>query len=294
MNITEKKFEFDENHGVQMSAEPQMQAIAAQFSSRGLAKSVEKDTEAQILRENQTRAEEPEAYRLSELSEGYITARYRHGKDTMSGNDLLEYFCETRARRTQNADFSESAPSDEAIVRGEAEKACVLSVKSDREPEIAERIAALPQKIRTLPEETVEKIKLSTPIWFDKSSPDTNSERRRFPLSAFAAILAIAMSLTLVVASSVIVHHGEGRLNSLKIEASELSGEITEMRSELSVKNDLLTIREIAINEFGMVDEEFVRMEYVSNNEGDTVVIYEEEEEHRVGLSALLSALGLK
>ena len=294
MNITEKKFEFDGNHGVQMSAEPQMQAIAAQFSSRGLVKSVEKDTEAQILRENQTRAEEPEAYRLSELSEGYITARYRHGKDTMSGNDLLEYFCETRARRTQNADFSESAPSDEEIVRGEAEKTCVLSVKSDNAPEIAERIAALPQKIRTLPEETVEKIKLSTPIWFDKSRPDTKSERRRFPLSAFAAILAIAMSLTLVVASSVLVNHAEGRLNTLKIEVSQVSSEVSDMKSDLSVQHDLLALREIAVNEMGMVDEDFVRTEYVSNHSEDSIVILEEEEEKNVGLSAILNALGIK
>jgi hypothetical protein len=113
-------------------------------------------------------------------------------------------------------------------------------------------------------------------------------------LSAFAAILAVAMSLMLVVASSVMIYHGESRLNTLKIEASDLSDEIFEMKNDLGAKTDLLAIRDVAVNEFGMVSEAYVRQEYLASDAEDSIVVYEDEGEQMIGLGALLNALGIK
>ncbi|MBE6589218.1 MAG: hypothetical protein E7643_03485 [Ruminococcaceae bacterium] len=294
MDNTEKCSAVDTEYGVEISAEHRMNEMAAQFSSRGLVKSVERDAETQIRRETKTREEEPDAYRLSALSEEYITERYRHGKELMNGGDLLDYFDETRAVRTKDADFASSCQSDELVKSGDAKKACIVSVRSEKKPLMREKISKLPQRIKTLPTETVERVKLSAPLWFDGSKPDTSRETRRFPLSAFASILAIAMSLMLVVASSVLINHAEGRLNSLKIEVAQLEGDVADMKSDLSVQNDLLALREVAVNELGMVEEDFVRMEYVSKDTEDSIVILDEEEEQTVGLSAILNALGIK
>ena len=55
-----------------------------------------------------------------------------------------------------------------------------------------------------------------------------------------------------------------------------------------------MEIRRIAIEEYGMVDEDYLKMHYISLGAEDSVEQYEDEGEKKVGLSALLSALGIK
>ena len=279
---------------LEVSAEARMCDIEARFSARGLAKSVEKDTAAQIRREEEISAKEPTYYRLSLLSEECVEERYRHGKEMMDGEDLLEYFEESRAIRAEGADFSDTLPADELVKSGEAEKQCTLSVRSERRVSMRERVSMLPQTVKHLPTETAERVKLSMPLWFNGARADTSRETRRFPLSAFAAILAIAMSLMLVVASSVLVNHAENNLNTLKLEVSQLRSEVADIQAELAVSTDVIALREVAVNELGMVDEDFVRVEYVSNDTEDSIVIIDEEKEESVGLFAILNALGIK
>ena len=66
------------------------------------------------------------------------------------------------------------------------------------------------------------------------------------------------------------------------------------MKSDLEVGQDILQIRQIATEEYGMVAEDFVKMDYISLRGEDSVEVYKEEREERMGLSALLSAIGLK
>lgn len=292
MSLARKNTTTDKN-GIVIN-DPEMRGITDRFANRGLVNSVKRDEETQIAREAQTRADEPEAYRLSECSEEYIDARYRRGKDLMSGEDVLQYFREGHDRRVRNVDFSAEPPSDDLVRCGDAEKPYKPVLRAEERPTVRQRLAMLPQLTRELPGRAIEKVKLSYTDWFDGSRADTSKETRGFPLSAFAAILAVAMSLMLVVASSVMIYHGESRLNSLKIEVSALTGEIQEMKSDLSADTDLLAIRDIAVNEYGMVSEDYVRQEYVSGTAEDSIVIYGDEESQSIGLSALLNALGFK
>lgn len=287
-----------ETAGINTVAETRTQtvcAVSAQFSSRGLAKAVQKDAEEQILREQQTRAMEPLAYRMSSLTDAAIAGAYRKGKDVMSGADLIAYIRETRRIRTKDADFSVAPVADEPVRAGEAEKSMVAPVRGGEGAlTVGERIAHLPQKLKALPAQTAEKLRDGMPVWFNTAKRDVSKEQKRFPLSAFAALAAVAVSLMLIVASSVMVHHGERAVNELTLQLSQMSGEVNELRSDLDVQNDLLAIREIAVNEFGMVEEEYVRLNYITQDKTDTIEAFEEKEETGVGLSALLSALGIK
>ena len=98
----------------------------------------------------------------------------------------------------------------------------------------------------------------------------------------------------LIVASSVMIHHGEKRVSQLTVELTELAGEVSDLQSELNVKNDLLAIRDIATEEFGMVEEKYVKMQYLSMGSGDSIEVFEEEEQKTVGIAAILSAIGLR
>ena len=146
------------------------------------------------------------------------------------------------------------------------------------------------QQVKHLPEW----VRNGVPHWFDTRTPDTSTDTRRFPLSAFAAIAAIAMSLMLIVASSVLLNRAEDNVNRMKLQVSKTSEEVMEMRSELEASMDLLEIRRIAMEEYGMVEEEYLKMDYISMQTEDSVETFEDERSSGVGLSALLSAIGIK
>ena len=279
---------------LEVSAAQKVQTIAGQFAARGVAKAVAEQTNQQIAKEKETRKIAPTAYRLSSMSDAVVSGCYRHGKENMSGADLVRYFNETRAIRTKEEDFSLAPADDEFVLSGEAEKPCHAVIMHEKEETFGEKIAALPEKIRRLPASTVEYIRASVPAWFDHSPVDTTQSTRRFPVSAFAAILAIAVSLMLIVASSVMIHQGEKRVSQLTVEVNELAGEVSDLKSELDVKNDLILIRDIATEEFGMVEEKYVKMQYLSMGSGDSIEVFEEKKQESVGIAAILSAIGLK
>ena len=276
-----------------VSPAQEVQNIAKQFASRGVAHAVAVQNAEQIEREMETRKIAPDAYRLSSMSDAAVCGCYRHGKDNMSASDLITYFEETRAMRTEQ-EFFDTSIEDEQVLAGEAQKPCHAVVSREQRESLSEKLAMLPAKIKQLPTNTVQFIRTSAPTWFDFSPVDTTQGTRRFPLSAFAAILAVAVSLMLIVASSVMIHHGEKRVSQLTVQVNELAGEVSDLKSELDVKNDLLVIRNVATEEFGMIEEKYVKMQYLSMGSGDSIEVFEEKKQENVGISAILSAIGLK
>lgn len=271
--------------GLQVSVEPQLRALSNRFAARGLLKSVRDTAAQQIDREEETRALAPHAYRLSLLSEHTIRARYRLGKNEMSSSDLVRYFSETRAERIRNTDFSGNTGVD-LCEDGREE--------SKTEEKTCNRAVVLSRQVKALSKSTGTKLLRAIPTWFNGARADTSREIRRFPLSAFAAVLAVAMSLMLIVASSVMLMRAENSIGLLKDEVAAMSDEVAELRSDLDVKYDLLEIRRIAMEEYGMVDEDYLRVQHMNLKTEDSVEVYEDEREDGIGISAILSALGIK
>ena len=279
---------------LEVSAAQEVEAIACQFAARGVVKAIANETTEQIQKESETRKIAPTAYRLSSMSDAAVSGCYRRGKENMSGADLIQYFKETRSIRTRGEDFTVAPVADESVFAGEDEKPCNTVIKHEEKATFKEKLATLPAQIKQLPANIKQTFRTSLPSWFDFSPVDTTKEVRRFPLSAFAAIAAIAVSLALIVASSVMIHHGEKRVSQLTVELSQLAGEVSDLQSELNVKNDLMVIRDIATNEYGMIEEKYVKMQYLSMGSGDSIEVFEEEKQETVGISAILSAIGLK
>ena len=271
---------------LQISAEKQLCAFSNRYVGRGVAKSVQEAAEKQKEKEEATKELAPDAYRLSSLNEGTVNGCYRHGKENMEASDLLLYFRETREKRIDKADFTENNGIDEL---DEEDVEAILQKKSEQEKALvpAKRISGAIQSTR-------KNLKEALPTWFDSSTPDTSKERRTFPLSAFASMIAIAISLMLIVASSVLLMRAETRVSALKDEILTAHGELTDLQADLEIRDDLLLIRQIAMEEYGMVGEEYVRMQYLTLKNEDLIEAYEEEREQAMELSALLSAIGVK
>ena len=208
----------------------------------------------------------------------------------MDADDLVRYFSETRERRVEHTDFSicDGTQQEDA---GEGETA--LAVTSDSQQKSA-ALRQLTGQVRSAIPAAYQRLRRGLPTWFDPSAADTSANRRSFPLSAFGAIIAIAVSLMLIVASNVMLTRAESDVSQLTVQIDALAGEVADMQSHLDVQNDLLTVREIATKEYGMVGEEYLRMDYVSLQGEDQIEAFEEERDEAIGLAALLSAIGVK
>jgi len=273
---------------LELSAGSQISALSDRYAARGLHKSVLQAAAKQIEREEETRALAPDAYRLSQMSEGAVRVHCRHGKDQMTSSDLVQYIRQTRAKRIRSIDFSAEPEATE----DESEPSSVIAVEDETKPERAAK--QIMTQMIALPRRATKQIAERLPAWFNNTKPDTSRETHRFPLSAFAAILAVALSLMLIVASSVLLTRAENGISALKEELDLLSGEVEEMQAEFEVTHDLLEIYRIATEEYGMVNEEYLKMHYLSLDEEDAVEVFEDEREETVSLSAILSAIGIK
>ena len=272
---------------VQISAEDQLCAFSDRYQGRGIAQSVREEAERQIEKERQTTTLAPDAYRLSTLSEGAVNGCYRHGKENMAASDLLFYFSETRQKRIDSVDFSENDGTEE-VLKAEQTSLCTRA-RDTRDTEMAPA-----ERITSVIKSRGQSLRAALPTWFDRSAPDTSKEKKGFPLSAFASMIAIAVSLMLIVASSVLLMRAETRVSSLKEQILTANAEMSDLQADLEVRDDLLLIRRIAIEEYGMVGEEYVRMSYLSLQSKDMIEVYEQEREQALELSALLSAIGIK
>lgn len=266
----------DQGRETSVSSEDREELLSRRYRGRGAAGAVRREVEEQMRHEEATRELAPDAYRLSSLSEDAINGSYRKGKDTMELGDLLTYFSETRQRRIRATDFSENTGVD------------LLPVKDadGATEESGEQVVPVAAK----PLESVIGIAKG---WFDTSSEGKERGSVRFPVSVFAAIATVSISLMLIVAGSVMTRRAEKRVSELSDEIGSAYVEIADLRADLEVRDDLIVIREIAVNEYGMVDSEYVRSEYITLAQEESVETFEEKDD-TVSLSALLSAIGVK
>lgn len=263
-------------------------AIPDRDDAEKLVTAVRNTVEIQKRNEAATSAIAPDAYRLSAMTDAMIIGVYRRGKNTMSTNDLLRYFGETRARAIRNADFSQDTGMD-VCTENTIKDACLAVVTAKPQKGLSAVVASA----KKLPGSVYGIVKRSAPVWFDRAHADAGKESMRFPVSAFAAVIAVAMSLMLIVASSVLLTRAESNVSRLQAQISTTSAEVAELRSDFEVQNNLLEIRRIAIEEYGMVEEDYLKSDYLSLEGEDSVEAFEEERDDKVSLSALLSAIGI-
>ncbi len=261
---------------------PQISLLSQKYASRGIVKAVQSSAQEQIAREEKTRELAPDAYRLSTLSDPAADLIYRRGKEAMNSSDLLRYFDETHQMRVRGQDFSSLAEEDDEAC--EEEKA-LSPINGEVVPSVAssdQHPAAIARRFLT-----------RARTWVDAGEVDRSQNKRTFPLSAFAALFAVAMSLMLIVASSIMTNEAEERVIALNRKVDQMVVEVADLQSDWDVQNNLIQIRRIATEEYGMVGEEYIKVHYISVSDEDRVESFKEESSGGIRLSALLSAIGI-
>lgn len=268
-----------------VSPDAYVRMLSTQYSSRGIVRAAQNEIKRQCEQEAQTANQFPSAYRLSTLSDAAIGGCYRRGKKYMSSDDLIRYFMETEQERHQNSSVSDNDGMD--VLEKSGEQALTLPAKKE-----TTGIGA--SMARLLPSGIVQTVKERKNVWLNFEKADTSRNHRAFPVSAVAAIATVAMSLMLIVAGSVMLTNAESQVSKLKKEITTVSAEVAELKSDNEIQHNLLQVREIAVNELGMVEEEYIRSDYMQLAKEDSIEAFEVEKEEGIGLLGLLSALGFK
>lgn len=258
---------------------------------RGKAISNNAKNEAAALRERDALAQSNnvEGYVLfdsrSKIADSYRSGVY-NGSRYMTSDDFVRYF------RSRRAFYSPSAYKAEEAAAKEAENASVPARKNGASPSslTPAESGSKESHIRGL----IGAVKKFANEWFPVERKEGRSEGRRFklPVSAMAGIAVFAVSMTLIVSGSVLVGTSEGEIGKLDSKIASLKAEKADIEGKLDLKYTVDQI-ETDAKAMGMIKRQYADNEYITLNEDDEVVIYDDGEEENVGLSSLLSAFGI-
>lgn len=288
-----------------------IEMFCERYRDRGIAGRVHADAAMQEKREALNRATAPGAYIMTEKLEKMAGCGrpdvYRSGvsdgKRYMTVDDFDRYYHDQRGykfpqyRTAAVARARESADTERVVADTRARGGSILPKKAgwltdtDKLPAFAKRLMHL-RVFRSLNEWAGETFPRERAMVTE--SAGSRSRRRPIPVGLVATLVTVAVSMSLVISSTVLVSQSTRELSQLKSRLNEQEEVLGALSDQLDLKNDMLEIERRATEELGMVSEKYLSGQYLGDAPEDYVEIYDEKsgEDKQSGLSALLSAFG--
>ena len=275
-----------------------IELLCRRYRDRGVASHVRADAAMQEKNEALTRAMAPGAYILAERLEKETTTSnnaggaYRsgvsNGKRYMTVSDFDRYYHDQRGYKLPQYRVvpveNRTPVVTEQSVRGIQPKKAEWLPNNDKLPVFVQNFLRL-KPVRFLNEWAAE----TFPV---ESVEMSQKKRAPIPVGVLASLVTVAVSMTMIIGSTVLVSQSTKTVSELKSDLAERQ-EISEQLSEkLDVKHDMLQIEREAIDRLGMVSREYATSRYMQANAEDEIVVYSTEERETNGWSALLSAVG--
>ena len=116
--------------------------------------------------------------------------------------------------------------------------------------------------------------------------------RGPFPVVLIALTLIAVLVIFSIVESFAHVYQTSSEIARMKAELEALKETAAGMELKLDEKNDIRTIRDIAVGELGMAEEDSMQRRFVSVSGGERIEILEAEEDSRNAGGVLFSSLG--
>ena len=278
------------------------------YRDRGVAGRVRREAAEQRKKEALHRAQAPGAYVKTDALEQAVagagsTNTYRSGvsdgKRYMTADDFRRYYRDQRNYRyPQYRDVKQTPESREAIramVVAREQAKGVPSLKKAGWLTDTDKLPAFVQKLLTY------KVFAKLNEWAGETFPREKEMvcaapqkvRRSLPVGLVATLVTVAVSMSMVISSTVLVSQSTREISQLKEELSARESAVSDLTDMLALKSDMLAIEDKAANEFGMVSERYLDGAYLEDQAEDYVEVFDQEgEEKKTGLSALLSAFG--
>ncbi|MBE6726137.1 MAG: hypothetical protein E7576_13260 [Ruminococcaceae bacterium] len=117
-------------------------------------------------------------------------------------------------------------------------------------------------------------------------------KRGSFPVALIALTLIAVLIIFTIVESFAKVYQTSSEIARMKAELEALKEEAAGLELKLDEKNDIRTIREIAVGELGMAEEDSMQRRFVSVSGGERIEVLEAEEDSTGAGGVLFSSLG--
>ena len=264
--------------------------LRERYRYRGITGSVRQEGMMQAKREESIRALAPEAYVLfdseSKIADFYRSGNY-NGSKYMTSGDFVRYFKNRRAfympetmKEPQEVSEAQGASVPQRKGHASGERGMVRSDSNGKEGHLARAISTL---------------KAFREKWLPIERKEGREEgvRFRFPVAAMSGVAVFAVSLCLIVGGSVMLGSASGEVGELNSTIARLEAKQSELEGKLDLKYNVEEI-EAEAKSLGMIKRQYVDNEYITVNDDETIVIYDEEEDENVGLSALLASFGIE
>ena len=269
-----------------------VEALCQRYKDRGIAAHVRLDAKRQEREEALSHAMAPGAYIMAErVSDGkadkYRTGLYK-GERHMTADDFVRYYHDQRSYKMPN--YSVRAAQDsreqEAEQGGQTPKKALWLTVTEQMPQSVRKYLESPATARLA--------ELSRD-WFpsEKEQKCEKAEIKKMPAGVLGAMLTVTLCCVMIVGSSVMVSLSLREASILQNKLDALDKQYTTLNTELSLKNDMLEIERIAVEEYGMVRSDFISTQVLTTESENSVEVYEPSNEFGQGLSNLLSAIGI-
>ncbi len=269
-----------------------VEALCRRYKDRGIAAHVRFDAKRQEREEALSHAMAPGAYIMAErVSDGkadkYRTGLYQ-GERHMTADDFVRYYHDQRSYKMPNYSIREvTAEQTEAkTTGGQSPKKALWLTVTEQMPESVRKYLESPATAR---------LAEFSRDWFpiEKEQKCEKSEVKKMPAGVLGAMLTVTLCCVMIVGSSVMVSLSVREASILQNKLDALDKQYTTLNTELSLKNDMLEIERIAVEEYNMVRSEYVPTQVLTTESENTVEVYEQKSEFGKGLSNLLSAIGI-
>ncbi|MBQ2999981.1 MAG: hypothetical protein IJD64_05910 [Clostridia bacterium] len=259
--------------------------LRERYRGRGALGSVKTESALQEAREESTRQVAPEAYVLfdarSKIADCYRSGEY-NGSKYMTSDDFVRYFKHRRSFYAPKLE-TQAAPHEVTVAdrrRGVANGREMNRADSGKEGHLKTAWVVL----RGLKEK-----------WFPMEVREGRAEHGRFriPAATMSGLAVFSLSLGLIVGGSVMLGNAAGKVGQMNSTIATLEAKQTELQSKLDLKYNVDEI-EAEAKSLGMIKSQYADQEYITVNEEEQITIYEDGEDDKVGLNALLSAFGIE
>ena len=118
-------------------------------------------------------------------------------------------------------------------------------------------------------------------------------EKTRIPRKVLPTLACVTLSLMLIVCSTVMVSRAQSEVSRLEYQIEQLEYEKNDLEGKLNMKNDMLYIKDVAENQYGMISGDYAASRYVDVTDDEKIEIHGEAEKSESLLTRLLKAIGL-
>lgn len=270
--------------------------LCEKFRNRGIRFGMQNDAEEQRKKDVARRR----ALGIEKESVSADDKKYKSlfidGRSYMSSDDFANYYKDLRDYKLPHFYSRAETEYEEAEAKAVAERV----QESGKPPKKAVWLAITKHaksKIKELPSHlNKEELTSFANNWFllDKEEEVNEGEKKKIPRGVLSIFFAITLSLMLIVCSSVMVSRASADVSSLEDRIDELSYQITDLEGKLEVKNDMLDIKRIAVEEYGMISADYASARYIDIKEDEALETFEDHGREESWLSELLKAIGAK